>query len=97
MDDKEFEDFLKSIDDIGSSVNVPTTPADSDFDLFMKEIDALEDLRFGQNSEEALLRDVFKNKPEVVDHYFSKKSKDANFKITEDVLKQFKHIKQQNQ
>ena len=90
MDDKEFEDFLKSIDDIGSSVNVPTTPADSDFDLFMKEIDALEDLRFGQNSEEALLRDVFKNKPEVVDHYFSKKSKDVNFKITEDVLKQFK-------
>ena len=42
MDDKEFEDFLKSIDDIGSSVNVPTTPADSDFDLFMKEIDALD-------------------------------------------------------
>ena len=90
MDDKEFEDFLKSIDDIGSSVNVPTTPADSDFDLFMKEIDALDDLRFGPGSEEALLRDVFKNKPEVVDHYFSKKSKDPNFKITEDVLKQFK-------
>jgi len=90
VDNKEFEDFLKSIDNIGSDTNVTKSTGDPEFDLFMKDLDALQDLNFGQNSEEALLRDVFKNKPEIVDHYFTEKSKDVDFQITEDVLNQFK-------
>jgi len=88
MADQKFEEFLQSLDELGEQKDTIKKTGNFEFDSFMEELDDLDDLKYN-NPEEEILRDVFKNKPEIVDHYFKEKSKDPSFQITKDTLKQF--------
>ena len=74
MADQKFEEFLQSLDELGEQKDTIKKTGNFEFDSFMEELDDLDDLKYN-NPEEEILRDVFKNKPEIVDYYFKEKSK----------------------